>query len=85
MTARLGRTTEVLSGDYYTQLSTSTPHQIWSSAMVISPLLRGMMGLEVNALKIDRDVCAARPRRMERLRDSQRKGRIHAARLHLPP
>ena len=46
-----GRTTEVLSGDFYTQLSTSTPHQIWSSAMVISPILRGMMGLEVNALK----------------------------------
>ncbi len=45
-----GRTTEVLSGDYYTQLSTSTPHQIWSSAMVISPILRGMLGLEVNAL-----------------------------------
>jgi hypothetical protein len=45
-----GRTTEVLSGDFYTQLSTSTPHQIWSSAMVISPVLRGMMGLEVNAL-----------------------------------
>ena len=39
-----------LSGDFYTQLSTSTPHQIWSSAMVISPILRGMMGLEVNAL-----------------------------------
>jgi glycogen debranching enzyme len=45
-----GRTTEVLSGDYYTQLSTSTPHQIWSSAMVISPILRGMMGLEVDTL-----------------------------------
>lgn len=45
-----GRTTEVLSGDFYLQLSTSTPHQIWSSAMVISPILRGMMGLEVNAL-----------------------------------
>jgi len=45
-----GRSTEVLSGDFYTQLSTSTPHQIWSSAMVISPILRGMMGLEVNAL-----------------------------------
>jgi len=45
-----GRTTEVLSGDFYTQLSTSTPHQIWSSAMVISPILRGMMGLEVNGL-----------------------------------
>jgi len=46
----LGRTTEVLSGDFYTQLATSTPHQIWSSAMVISPILRGMMGLEANAL-----------------------------------
>ena len=46
-----GRVTEVLSGDYYTQLSTSTPHQIWSSAMVITPLLRGLLGLEVNALK----------------------------------
>ena len=45
-----GRTTEVLSGDFYTQLSTSTPHQIWSSAMLISLILRGMMGLEVNAL-----------------------------------
>jgi glycogen debranching enzyme len=45
-----GRTTEVLSGDFYTDLSTSTPHQIWSSAMVISPILRGMMGLEVNAV-----------------------------------
>src|SRR5271166_2688109 len=46
-----GRVTEVLSGDYYTQLSTSTPHQIWSSAMVITPLMRGLLGLEVNALK----------------------------------
>ena len=46
-----GRVTEVLSGDYYTQLSTSTPHQIWSSAMVITPLVRGLLGLEVNALK----------------------------------
>jgi glycogen debranching enzyme len=46
-----GRVTEVLSGDYYTPLSTSTPHQIWSSAMVITPLLRGLLGLEVNALK----------------------------------
>ena len=45
-----GRTTEVLSGDFYTQLATSTPHQIWSSAMVISPILRGMMGLDVDAL-----------------------------------
>jgi glycogen debranching enzyme len=47
----LGRVTEVLSGDYYTQLSTSTPHQIWSSAMVITPLVRGLLGLEVDAMK----------------------------------
>lgn len=46
-----GRVTEVLSGDYYTQLATSTPHQIWSSAMVVTPLMRGLLGLEVNALK----------------------------------
>src|SRR3989440_1241904 len=41
----LGHVTEVLSGDYYEQISTSSPHQIWSAAMVVSPILRGMMGL----------------------------------------
>jgi glycogen debranching enzyme len=46
-----GRTTEVLSGSFYEALSTSSPHQIWSSAMVISPMLRGMMGLSVDAIK----------------------------------
>jgi len=45
----LGHVTEVLSGDYYQPLSTSSPHQIWSSAMVISPLLRGLLGLETSA------------------------------------
>ncbi len=45
-----GRATEVLSGRYYTPLATSSSHQIWSSAMIVSPLLRGMMGLSVNAL-----------------------------------
>ncbi|HUL15383.1 MAG TPA: hypothetical protein VLV88_05260 [Terriglobales bacterium] len=44
-----GHVTEVLSGDYYQPLSTSSPHQIWSAAMVISPILRGMLGLEYNA------------------------------------
>jgi glycogen debranching enzyme len=42
----LGHVTEVLSGDYYQPLSTSSPHQIWSAAMVVSPLLRGLLGLE---------------------------------------
>jgi glycogen debranching enzyme len=46
----LGHVTEVLSGSYYQSLSTSSPHQIWSAAMVVSPLLRGMFGLETDAL-----------------------------------
>jgi glycogen debranching enzyme len=46
----LGHVTEVLSGDNYQSLSTSSPHQIWSAAMVASPMLRGMMGLEVDAI-----------------------------------
>jgi len=45
-----GHVTEVLSGDYYQPLSTSSPHQIWSAAMVISPVLRGMLGLESDAI-----------------------------------
>ena len=45
-----GNTTEVLSGMTYNPLSTSSPHQIWSAAMVVSPLVRGLFGLEVDAL-----------------------------------
>ncbi|HWZ82087.1 MAG TPA: hypothetical protein VNW47_05670 [Terriglobales bacterium] len=46
----LGHVAEVLSGDYYQPLSTNSPHQIWSAAMVVSPILRGMMGLETDAV-----------------------------------
>jgi glycogen debranching enzyme len=45
----LGHVTEVLSGSNYQSLSTSSPHQIWSAAMVVSPLLRGMLGLRADA------------------------------------
>ena len=45
-----GHVTEVLSGDYYQGLSTGSPHQIWSAAMVVSPLLRGLFGLRTDAL-----------------------------------
>jgi hypothetical protein len=45
-----GHVTEVLSGDYYQDLSTSSPHQIWSAAMVVSPLLRGLFGLKTDAV-----------------------------------
>jgi GH15 family glucan-1,4-alpha-glucosidase len=47
----LGHVAEVLSGDYYQPLATSSPHQIWSAAMVVSPLLKGMFGLEKDAVK----------------------------------
>ncbi len=47
----LGHFTEVLSGDYYQSFATSSPHQIWSAAMVVSPILRGMFGLQADAEK----------------------------------
>ena len=47
----LGHFTEVLSGDYYQSFATSSPHQIWSAAMVISPILRGLFGLQIDAQK----------------------------------
>jgi glycogen debranching enzyme len=46
-----GHVTEVLSGDYYQTLSTGSPHQIWSAAMVVSPILRGMLGLSTDATR----------------------------------
>jgi len=46
-----GHVTEVLSGDYYQGLSTSSPHQIWSAAMVVAPVLKGMLGLSADAEK----------------------------------
>jgi glycogen debranching enzyme len=45
----LGDVTELLSGRFYQVLGRSTAHQLWSSAMVISPVLRGMFGLEWSA------------------------------------
>lgn len=45
----LGSATELLSGEYYQVLGRSTAHQLWSSAMVISPILRGLFGLQWNA------------------------------------
>ncbi len=44
-----GDVTELLSARFYQVLGRSTAHQLWSSAMVIAPVLRGMFGLEWNA------------------------------------
>jgi glycogen debranching enzyme len=45
----LGNATELLSGKFFQPLGRSTAHQLWSSAMVISPVVRGMFGLAWNA------------------------------------
>ncbi|MBV9269301.1 MAG: glycogen debranching protein [Acidobacteriaceae bacterium] len=49
-TQDLGSVTELLSGQFFQPLGRSTSHQMWSSAMVTSPLLRGLFGLEWDAL-----------------------------------
>lgn len=45
----LGSVTELLSGRFFQPLGRSSSHQTWSSAMIISPLLRGLFGLEWDA------------------------------------
>ena len=45
----LGAVTELLSGQFYRWLGRSTSHQLWSSAMVLTPAVRGMFGLEWSA------------------------------------
>ncbi len=44
-----GAVTELLSGEFFAPLGRSTSHQLWSSAMVISPVIRGLFGLEWDA------------------------------------
>jgi len=45
----LGSDTELLSGDFYVPFGRSTSHQLWSSAMVITPTLRGLFGISIDA------------------------------------
>jgi glycogen debranching enzyme len=43
----LGADTELLSGDFFYPMGTA--HQMWSSAMVITPTLRGLFGISIDA------------------------------------
>ncbi len=45
----LGADTELLSGDFFVPFGRSTSHQLWSSAMVITPTLRGLFGIGMDA------------------------------------
>ena len=44
-----GAVTELLSGDFYVPMGRSTSHQLWSSAMVFTPTLRGLFGINLDA------------------------------------
>jgi hypothetical protein len=46
-----GAVTELLSGAFFQSLGRSTPHQVWSSAMVLTPAPRGLLGLDWDALR----------------------------------
>lgn len=46
----LGATTEVISGEFLEPLARSSSHQLWSSAMAIELVTRGMLGLETDAI-----------------------------------
>lgn len=43
----LGFVTELLSGDFNSAFGRSSHHQIWSEAMVVTPTVRGLLGIEV--------------------------------------
>ncbi|HXG95292.1 MAG TPA: GH116 family glycosyl hydrolase [Blastocatellia bacterium] len=44
----LGYVTELLSGDFNAAFGRSSHHQVWSEAMVVTPLLRGLLGIEAS-------------------------------------
>ncbi|HYP28588.1 MAG TPA: GH116 family glycosyl hydrolase [Blastocatellia bacterium] len=44
----LGYVTELLSGDFNSAFGRSSHHQVWSEAMVVTPLMRGLLGVEVS-------------------------------------
>ena len=48
-TGALGDVTELLSGDFHAPFGRSSHHQVWSQAMVVTPFVRGLLGIEVAA------------------------------------
>jgi glycogen debranching enzyme len=42
----LGYITELLSGDFNAAFGRSSHHQVWSEAMVVTPMVRGLLGIE---------------------------------------
>ncbi|HST52313.1 MAG TPA: GH116 family glycosyl hydrolase [Pyrinomonadaceae bacterium] len=46
----LGYVTELLSGDFDSPFGRSSHHQVWSEAMTVEPIMRGLLGIEVSDL-----------------------------------
>ena len=44
----LGFVTELLSGDFNSAFGRSSHHQVWSEAMVVTPMIRGLLGIEAS-------------------------------------
>ena len=44
----LGYVTELLSGDFNAAFGRSSHHQVWSEAMVVTPIMRGLLGIDVS-------------------------------------
>ena len=61
----LGHFTEVLSGNYYQTLSTGSPHQIWSAAMVVNPLLTRIVGSANRCKQLPAEFRSSRSSRLE--------------------
>lgn len=45
----LGYVTELLSGDFNASFGRSSHHQVWSEAMVVTPIVRGLFGIEAGS------------------------------------
>jgi hypothetical protein len=46
----LGAVTELLSGEFFQPFGRSSSHQLWSSAMVLIPAIRGLFGIEADGI-----------------------------------
>ena len=44
-----GYATELLSGDFNADFGRSSHHQVWSEAMIVTPIVRGLLGLHVTS------------------------------------
>lgn len=61
----LGFCPELLSGEFFSPLETSVPHQVFSSSPVITCLVRGLLGLKGNTLKKEIEFKPSLPGRWE--------------------